>query len=75
MVCRVHRVNGSVAIVCGPKPRQKRCAHPGCISAAEKQCDHPTLDGGTCDVFVCTKHCRHTGEDRDICWQHPKEAT
>lgn len=73
MPCQHVRLpDGSAAIVCGPRPRIKRCA---CGRPADKLCDWKvkTKKSGTCDKPICSK-CSHVpAPDKDLCPDHAAE--
>lgn len=61
MHCRpISFPGGGVAFVCGPRPRTKACATPGCGRRGRYECDWPVTRGGksgTCDRLMCER-CR-----------------
>lgn len=70
MVCtRVPMPGGGFAIVCGPKPRLKRC---GCGSGqkAGLLCDWRTGEGQTCDAPICEGCTTSPAPDKDLCPTH-----
>lgn len=75
MVCtRVTLPGGQAAIVCGPRPKAKKC---GCGSGrrATLLCDWKTPDGPaeTCDAPICGD-CTHVpAPDKDLCPKHAAE--
>jgi hypothetical protein len=74
----VEMPGGGVAIVCGPHPRPRPCAHCGQRSAF--LCDGPPRDSGrlrsvTCDRPLC-RRCRiHVPPNQDFCREHRTAAT
>lgn len=73
MTChRVDLPGIGVAIVCGPRRRERKCR---CGAPATKLCDWPKLSGnGTCDRAVCDACAVNVGPDRDYCPAHAKMA-
>lgn len=75
MVCTVVTLpGGQTAIVCGPRPKPKKC---GCGSGwpATLLCDWKTPDGPvpTCDAPIC-RRCTHVpAPDKDLCPTHAAE--
>lgn len=70
MVCRtLHDGDGKpIGILCGPRPRQHKCAVCG-EPGADRQCDglRPDKKSGTCDAWIHL-HCgRHENGDKDFC--------
>ena len=77
MHCRRVRIGDTVAIVCGPAPRGKKCAF--CGSRGVALCDFvlgKTLGGDdiTCDRPICVEHkfSHPSKPDIDYCWDHRK---
>jgi hypothetical protein len=68
MVCRVATVNGVTAIVCGPRPRRKKCCV--CSKPSTVLCDWKIGGGKTCDRPICEDHAEHVGDDKDLCPEH-----
>lgn len=60
--------NGAGAILCGPKPRARRCRF--CPRNAPWLCDGPGPSGRTCDAPMCGVHRTAAGPDRDLCPDH-----
>ncbi len=51
MICRTVKIPGGItAIVCGSRPRPKRC---GCGARADLLCDWKLGNGKTCDKPIC----------------------
>ncbi len=70
MVCTYVRLpDGGTAIVCGPKPRLKRC---GCGSgkAGDLLCDWKLVGGGTCDAKICAACTTSPAPNKDLCPTH-----
>lgn len=63
-----------IAIVCGPRGRQKYCSVPGCKRPATKQCDFPVKKkvSHTCDKYLCDAHATSVGVEIDYCPAHAK---
>ncbi len=68
MACRTFQGDGFTAIICGSKPRAKKCHY--CARPSDVLCDHPAGIGKTCDRPCCRAHAEHVGEDRDYCLTH-----
>jgi hypothetical protein len=68
VICR--RVGA--AIVCGPRPRQKRCA---CGRPATLLCDWKVADrpGATCDKPICAECATSPAPGKDLCLAHAEE--
>lgn len=65
---------GASAIVCGPRPRSRRCASCGCLTTAAelRECDWKVGDGKTCDRLICVG-CTHVpAPGKDLCPEHAK---
>jgi hypothetical protein len=59
MTCDVIRLaNGGQVIICGGRPRRRRCSMPTCRELAGYQCDGPAprRKSGTCDRYLCASH-------------------
>ncbi len=64
-------------IVCGSSPRRS-CSVPDCRNHATFQCDFPVQRAtstrkakpATCDRWLCAKHAKRVGPDRDYCPPH-----
>lgn len=69
MVCRVVQTQHGTAIVCGPKPRQKRCA---CGKPSTLLCDWK-VNKGTCDTPLCEACTHKPAPGKDLCPAHAKE--
>ncbi len=67
MTCRWINVDGVTAIVCGPKPRRKRCS---CGKPGEYLCDWKIGGGKTCDKPICDEHAEEVAEDKHLCPEH-----
>ncbi len=67
MTCRTVIVDGHAAIVCGPRPRVKRC---GCGKPATLLCDWKMGDGKTCDRSICHFCAEQVAEDKHLCREH-----
>lgn len=67
MVCRTVNVGGIPAIVCGPKPRRKRCA---CGALAPLLCDWKVKPGKTCDAPICRSCAEEVAADKHLCREH-----
>lgn len=67
MACQTVTLGGTVAIVCGPRPRRKRCA---CGETAPFLCDWKLGKGKTCDTPVCKAHAKQVGPDKHLCPAH-----
>jgi hypothetical protein len=57
-----------MVVVCGPRPRRKRCGV--CGRPADKLCDWPMPAGGTCDLPICDRCAVPIGKDKDLCPGH-----
>jgi hypothetical protein len=68
MACRTIVVNGVGAIVCGPRPRSKKCC--ACAKPGELLCDWKIGGGKTCDKPICAEHAQHVDDDKDLCPEH-----
>lgn len=78
MHCRRVRVGDTVAIVCGPAPKARKCFF--CQSRAIALCDcviGKTLGGSaiTCDKPICIEHKfnHKLKPEIDFCWDHRKD--
>lgn len=72
---RIQLPDGSFAIVCGSKPRARRCSTAHCRRTADYQCDYPVTRAGkaaTCDRWVCESCRTNVGPDRDYCLPHAR---
>ncbi len=68
MTCHhVKLPGGATAIVCGPKPRAKRCK---CGKPATLLCDWKIGDGKTCDDPICPNCALAVAEDKHLCAWH-----
>lgn len=72
MVCRtVTLPTGERAIVCGPRPKAKKCA---CGRRAPLLCDWKVgtglQKGRTCDVPICASCATSPVEGKDLCPRH-----
>lgn len=67
MVCSTLKIGETVAIVCGPRARRKRCA---CGETGRFLCDWKIGKGRTCDKPLCKEHAKQVGEDKHICPKH-----
>lgn len=81
MQCRVIRLPGGVAILCGRFPQQKPCAFCK-VHVGDKLCDGKPIGGrsGTCDAPICGC-CAVTRPDPkkkndtlDFCPRHASQA-
>lgn len=61
--------NGQRAIVCGARPKRKKCA---CGRPAGLACDWKTAErkSGTCDVPICGECSFSPAEGKDLCPEH-----
>jgi hypothetical protein len=59
--------NGAVAILCGSRPRAKRCA---CGQPSTLLCDWPIGGGKTCDRPMCASCATEVGPDKHLCAGH-----
>lgn len=59
---------GGSAIVCGPRPRRKRCC--ACHLAGGLLCDWKVSPGKTCDAPICPEHALEVAKDKHLCPQH-----
>lgn len=79
MVCSVVKLpDGASAIVCGSRPRAKKC-NCGSGLKASLLCDFPMIGEGhrlskTCDAPCCQNCAAHIGPDRDYCRAHAPRA-
>lgn len=74
MHCRTFRTNGTVAIVCGARPRKRYCRD--CGAEASLQCDAPLRgkkSNKTCDAHICKDCAVSVGENLDLCQMHAKQ--
>ena len=78
MPCRTVPIpGGGLALVCGPRPRLRRCVvcHVPEPLATIRLCDAPQANGrGTCDAVVCVEHAVHVEPDTDYCPVHGRLA-
>lgn len=68
MICRTVKVDGVTAIVCGSRPRAKkcRCGRPGSLL-----CDWEVEGGSkTCDKPICHACAREVAPDKHLCRAH-----
>lgn len=70
MICKVVKSDGVTAIVCGPRPRKRRCSC--CQRDASLLCDYPAGKGKTCDKPLCSTCGVEIGRDRHYCPSHPR---
>lgn len=70
MVCQRVDIGGITAIVCGPRPRAKRCRAEGCQRAGQLLCDWKTGPGKTCDMPICSGHAQDVAPDKHLCPTH-----
>jgi hypothetical protein len=66
MACRTVTVGGVTAIVCGPRPRRRRCS---CGAPATLLCDWK-VGKGTCDKPICAAHAEEVAPDKHLCPEH-----
>ncbi len=71
MACRPLPGGG---FACGPRPKAKPCATPGCGKTSVALCDYPIVGGKTCSRGMCEGHRHNVGPDRDLCDPHFKIA-
>jgi hypothetical protein len=64
--------NGSHAIVCGQRPKRKRCEKCG-ANWATRLCDWKLGVGKTCDVALCVGCTSAPAQDKDLCPDHAAE--
>ncbi len=66
---------GGTAIVCGPRPRRRKCSNGYCCRWAERECDFPVQGrkSGACDKPLCASCAVSIGPDLDYCPSHPRE--
>lgn len=73
MTCTVLETpGGGIAIVCGPRRRQKTCSVPGCGRPSERQCDWKIEGEKTCARHLCATHAKRVGDEKDLCPPHAK---
>lgn len=72
MVCeRLKLDEKTVAIVCTPRRRRRKCSNGICSRTATKECDYPVpLRGRTCDRPLCDVCAVNVGPNRDHCPSH-----
>jgi hypothetical protein len=68
MICRTVTTSGVTAIVCGPRPRAKRCG--GCGRPAKLLCDWKLDEGKTCDEPICASCATEVAADKHLCPTH-----
>lgn len=67
MPCHTIKVDGTVAIICTSRGRQKRCA---CGRPARYLCDWKLGGGKTCDRPICAVHAEEVAKDKHLCVDH-----
>jgi len=69
MVCTPVKIGDTVAIVCTPHQRARRC---GCGGRAELLCDWKVSDrkSGTCDRPICHRCAKEVAADKHLCPDH-----
>jgi hypothetical protein len=63
--------DGTTAIICGMRGRQKFCA---CGRVGDFECDWKVKEkrSGMCDAPICSHHALQVGPDKHLCPQHQK---
>lgn len=75
MPCRHFTVRGpdgqpmANAIICGPKPRRRRCSACGELGAT-RECDWKVGRDKTCDALLCERCTTQPRKDKDLCPAH-----
>lgn len=67
--------NGVVAIICGPKPRARKCVGCGRQVRDARLCDFPLGAGKTCSAALCSACATHKAPDTDYCPTHARMLT
>ncbi len=71
MACRHFKIGNSTGIICGPKPRVRKCHK--CHKDSVVLCDYPVVRNGrqtSCDAPCCRAHAKVVGPDLDYCVAH-----
>ena len=66
---------GGTAIVCGPKPRAKKCSVCHRDTREPRLCDFPMQAAKTCDVVLCPACAVRKEPDVDYCPRHASMLT
>lgn len=66
---------GGTAIICGPKPRRRKCSVCGDMvgHASQRECDWKMGAGATCDRLICSACTSVPAPGKDLCPTHARK--